>query len=433
MKNVINILSFFAIIFLPVTSTYGQAQNENFVDKIIFEEIFVEKSHFSDLNSEIPVKNFIIGDDNVIDVSLINNKKINVFAKNFGTSNLRAYDEKNNLIISKVIIVRRPTLIIQKYLDKIFGHNKIEVASVGANIILSGALESVELHNRALSLVRQFVDKDEDILDMININVNQQVLLKVRIAEMERAVLKTIGGSAVKNGTQTSFNIAPTLGASLGVASEAFATINLLDNVGFIDDLTFSALEREGLVKTLAEPSLTAISGETANFLAGGEIPVPSGRDQSGNVSIEFKSFGVALSFTPIVLSKSDINLRIKTEVSRIADNLSLTIQGTNIQGLTVRRAETTVNLSSGGQIMIAGLFNNNNASQIEGLPLLKDIPILGALFRSKSFKDNTSELIVMVQPFIASEITSNLQIPMPVQRNKNESDLDFYFGLNGR
>src|SRR5690606_34839579 len=173
-------------------------------------------------------------------------------------------------------------------------------------------------------------------------------------------------------------------------------------------------LERDGLVNTLAEPNLTAISGETAGFLAGGEFPVPTGRDQDGNVTIEFKEFGVALNFTPTVLSKDRISLQLATEVSARSDEDGLTLINTRIPGLTVRRADTTVQIGSGGTLMIAGLIKSDTLDNFNGLPGVKDVPVIGELFKSKSFSRGESELIIMVTPYIVKPYAEASAIQAP-------------------
>ena len=178
-------------------------------------------------------------------------------------------------------------------------------------------------------------------------------------------------------------------------------------------------MENAGVIRTLAEPSLTAVSGETAKFLAGGEFPVPAGRDTSGNVSVEFKQFGVGLSFTPVVLSPGRISLQISTEVSELTDTGSLTLQGSSatngvtIPALSVRRAQTTVELPSGGSFAIAGLMQHESKQVIQALPGVKDLPILGALFRSRDYQNNESELVVIITAYLVQPTTlANLSSP---------------------
>jgi pilus assembly protein CpaC len=181
-----------------------------------------------------------------------------------------------------------------------------------------------------------------------------------------------------------------------------------------------NALETVGLLHTLAEPNLTAVSGETAKFLAGGEFPVPAGRDQQGNVSIDFKQFGVGLSFTPVVLSAGRISLQISTEVSELTNTGSFTLSGFGgtgssvvIPALNVRRAETTIELPSGGSFAIAGLMQHTTKQQIDAFPGVKDLPVLGALFRSRDFQNAETELVVMVTAYLVNP-TSEAQLASP-------------------
>jgi pilus assembly protein CpaC len=189
------------------------------------------------------------------------------------------------------------------------------------------------------------------------------------------------------------------------------------------------ALERVGLVHMLAEPNLTAVSGETARFLAGGEFPVPAGRDQQGNISIEFKQFGVGLSFTPLVLSSGLISLQLSSEVSELTNTGSFTLQGGNtgtggitIPALSVRRAQTTVELPSGGSFAVAGLMQHNTKQVIDGFPGVKDLPVLGALFRSRDFADDQTELVVLVSAYLV-EPTSESALSSPTDGFRAPTD----------
>ena len=187
---------------------------------------------------------------------------------------------------------------------------------------------------------------------------------------------------------------------------------------------TLKALERVGLVHTLAEPNLTAISGESAKFLAGGEFPVPVSRDRDGNITVEFKQFGVGLSFTPVVLSKGRISLQISTEVSELTNAGALTLggsttsdangntilsQGLTLPALAVRRAQTTVELPSGGSLAIGGLIQQQTKQSLDALPGMKDLPVLGALFRSRDFQNNESELVVTVSAYLVNPVSPTL------------------------
>jgi pilus assembly protein CpaC len=182
---------------------------------------------------------------------------------------------------------------------------------------------------------------------------------------------------------------------------EGGSTINAQSILG----ASIKALQREGLFRTLAEPTLTAISGESASFLAGGEFPVPVGRDRDGNITLQFKPFGVSLTFTPVVLSEGRISLRIKTEVSELSQEGALELAGTSIPGLKVRRAETTLELPSGGSMVMGGMMKDDVRQAVSGLPGLKSLPVLGTLFRSRDYQRNETELVIIVTPYLVKPV----------------------------
>jgi len=276
-----------------------------------------------------------------------------------------------------------------------------------------------------------------------------QVMLKVRIAEMNRSIAKQfgvdltsaakIGGVPVIASTSNPYGLlgralSDLSGAQIGsvcpaafnpsVTSNTSTSVETVNGITGLPTITQStnssipcsspnnaqgimkALERVGLVHMLAEPNLTAVSGETAKFLAGGEFPVPAGRDQQGNISIMFKQFGVGLSFTPVVLSPGRISLQLSSEVSELTNTGSFTLGGANgtglvIPALSVRRTDTTVELPSGGSFAVAGLMTHNTKQVINGFPGVKDLPVLGALFRSRDFQNDESELVVLISAYL--------------------------------
>jgi len=395
------------------------------------ESLSIERGSFIQINVGQQVKDVNIGDPKILGINLIKPTNIIVFGLEFGASKISIFDNDGKILKTLSIDVQRSTKVAQQTIERLLPNAVIKVSSVGAALILNGSVPSAREALDAERVARQFVEEDSQVINILEVRATQQVLLKVRIAEMERAVLKTLGVSL--SGTDgTVGQLQTALGASTGLATDTFAALNVINpSFGFVDNVLISALEREGLVKTLAEPALTAISGETANFLAGGELPVPAGRDSNGNITIEFKQFGVALSFTPVVLTDKQISLRIKTEVSRINEALTLTLQGTTVKGLSVRRADSTVNLPSGGQIMIAGLLSNEDNAQIEGLPFFKDLPIIGPLFRSAQFRGNKSELVVIVEGYLVSNPMDKTQLVTPLANSKEINAFDLFFNRN--
>jgi len=271
------------------------------------------------------------------------------------------------------------------------------------------------------------------VINMITVEGREQVLLKVSVVEMQRNIIKQFGvdlAALVNSGNfafaalsslpfpfngalgvaapflpNTTFNAASASNGFPGGASGTNSTLG----VGWQDGSSrvqsvLRALEEDGLIHTLAEPNLTAISGETANFLAGGEFPIPVAQ-QLGTISVEFKKFGIGLSFTPVVMSEGLISLKISTEVSELTNQGAVVLQSISIPALKVRRAETTVELPSGGSLVIAGLLSDQSKQAISGYPGLKNLPVLGALFRSRDFLKNETELVVLVTPYVIKPV----------------------------
>jgi pilus assembly protein CpaC len=318
------------------------------------------------------------------------------------------------------------------------------------NVVLTGRVTSAIEATRAADLAASFAGDPKKVVNMLSVSDGEQVMLKVHISEMQRQVAKqfgvnlsgiaSIGGTPVALSTSNPFGL---LGSALsdlsggqvgqvcGLSNAASAAatgttvgpstvqnpLAVFNSGGdcFVHNNVqgaLKALETVGLLHTLAEPNLTAVSGETAKFLAGGEFPVPAGRDQQGNVSISFKQFGVGLSFTPVVLSAGRISLQISTEVSELTNTGAFTLTGVNgagsavtIPALNVRRAETTIELPSGGSFAIAGLMQHTTKQQIDGFPGVKDLPVLGALFRSRDFQNAETELVVMVTAYLVNPV----------------------------
>jgi pilus assembly protein CpaC len=333
------------------------------------------------------------------------------------------------------------------------------------NIVLTGSVSSALESTRAADLAARFAGDPKKVINMLSVAGGAQVMLKVRIAEMDRSVAKQfgvdltaaakIGGVPVVASTSNPYGLlgralSDLSGGQVGQAcsSQFFPTVaNAMSSSQTLGNNTVTtitdgvatttqtittgsptvtnsvnstgascpnnaqgvlkALEQVGLVHMLAEPNLTAVSGETAKFLAGGEFPVPAGRDQQGNISIQFKQFGVGLSFTPVVLSPGRISLQLSSEVSELTNTGAFTLQGQAgtgavvIPALSVRRTETTVEVPSGGSFAVAGLMQHNTKQVIDGFPGVKDLPVLGALFRSRDFQNDETELVVLVSAYL--------------------------------
>jgi pilus assembly protein CpaC len=323
--------------------------------------------------------------------------------------------------------------------------SNVKVSAVNDNVVLNGTVTSAQESSRAQDLAARFAGDPGKVVNMLRVPGSEQVMIRVRISEMQRNVAKQFGidlaSAAIVAGVPIVASSSPSFallgralndlsGASAGQVCNAATGSDVLNPLTVVNSGgtcsiqpnnlqgTLKALEQVGLVHTLAEPNLTAVSGETAKFLAGGEFPVPTGRDQNGNVTIEFKQFGVGLSFTPVVLSAGRISLQVSTEVSELTNTGAFTLQGTSTTGLTipalsVRRTQTTVELPSGGSFAIAGLMQHNSKQVLQALPGIKDMPILGALFRSRDYENDESELVVIISAYLVTPtLAANLASP---------------------
>jgi pilus assembly protein CpaC len=262
---------------------------------------------------------------------------------------------------------------------------------------------------------------------------DQQVLLQVRVAEVSRTVLKELGLNLFGNvlgqvSTLTSGEFSLNFGTQPGLVAPPYGSggFAFSPNAGDVLTLAINALEQNGLIKTLAEPNLTAVSGETANFLAGGEFPIPVAADD-GQISIEFRRFGVQLNFTPYVLNSGRISLGIGTEVSALSNEGAITLSSISIPALRTRRAETTVELPSGGSLIIAGLLQDELATGVEGLPWLKDVPVLGAFFRNNNISRTERELVVAVTAYLVRPVERH-RVRLPTEGLAAPSDFDLFF-----
>ncbi len=349
----------------------------------------------------------VIGESSIVDAVLRKKDTVYLFAKTVGQTNVFFFDQEGNQIMALDFEVVRDPLPLKKMLQRHIPGNRITVDNAESNIILGGTARNPEEATLAIKLAEQYVGTTSGgggggaagsvspIVNAMKVAGENQVMLKVKVVEIQRDVLKQLGidlEAALSVG-ETVFSAATINPFSTALLSPA-AGAQAIDSSG---STRFSsiirAMEKDGLSKTLAEPNLTAISGQTANFLAGGEFGYRVIVD--GTAAVAFKPFGVGLQFTPTVLNDNRIHLKIKTEVSEIGDLTD------GIPAVTTRRAETALEAPSGGSMMIAGLIRENTRQSISGMPGLKKLPVLGTLFRSRDFQSNETELLIIVTPYL--------------------------------
>jgi len=366
----------------------------------------------------------------VADVHVTNPRQINVFGKEAGEATVIATSSNGTVVYSSNVRVSQNITSVDEMLRAAMPEANIKVMNVGQLAVLTGTVKSPSDAAQAEQLVSAMLNPGVDlskegsmckvcVVSRLSTATPLQVTLKVKIAEVSRSLVKQVGVNLFsQDGTGGSqFGITQGTGS---VTTNPFSVDNLaggttlgiagkllgLDLIGTLD-----LAENDGLVTILAEPNLTALSGETASFLAGGEFPIPISQSL-GAVTIEYKQFGVGLAFTPIVLADGRISMRVRPEVSELSNDGGIRLNGFSVPALTTRRAETTVELGSGQSFMIAGLLRNASTNDIEKAPFLGDIPILGALFRSTKYRRSETELVIIVTPYLVRPTSGQLAAP---------------------
>ena len=355
-----------------------------------------------------PAGTVFIADPEIADIQVKSPTLVYLMGKKPGETTLYAVDEGENVLASVAI---RVTVNLSRLRDAIRAldpRSDVNVTSIDDTLVLEGVVRSASIAEDVRRLAVRIAGDEEAVINRLGVDAPNQVNLRVRIAEVTRGVdkqlgfnwqvLGTLGGLSLGLATTNPFTGAVGILNSLGNLTQGASAV--FDAKGWDFNAVIDALEEEGLVTILAEPNLTALSGETASFLAGGEFPilVPEGNDR---VTIEFKKFGVSLAFTPTIIGENRINLHVRPEVSQLSSKNSVTLNNFVVPALIVRRAETTVELGSGQSFAIAGLLQNNVTHDIRKFPFLGDIPVLGALFRSDRFQRDESELVIIVTPYI--------------------------------
>jgi pilus assembly protein CpaC len=436
----------------------------------------LDKAAIVQLNTD--ARDVLVSNPEIVDAVVRTPRRIFLLAQKTGQTNAFFFDAAGHQILSLDIRVEKDVADLSSLLHANLPGSAIHVSALNDSVILTGSVTSSQQAARAQDLANRFAGAADKVVNMLQISAGDQVMLKVRVAEMDRNIAKQFGvdlssamtaagvpivastsnpfglvGHALSDLSRTQVGSVCAGAFSPNVSTSTTSTLTngtniqnitstnpLLQEPGVVNGLTtlgsvaqtitssapcsspnnlqgvVKALEQVGLVHILAEPNLTAVSGETAKFLAGGEFPVPSGRDNQGNVSVQFKQFGVGLSFTPVVLGPGRISVQLSTEVSELSSSGAITLQGTtttdasgnsvttgglSIPALSVRRAETTVELPSGGSFAIAGLMQHTTKQVLDAFPGLKDMPVLGALFRSRDFENDETELVVLVSAYL--------------------------------
>ena len=422
-----------------------------------------------------------IANEAVADVQIKSQRQLYIFGKAGGETTVYASNARGDVIFSANIRVGSNIGSIDQMLALAMPEAQVSVATMGTNtVLLTGTVAAPEDAAEAERLVQAFLGGETNVISRLKTATPLQVNLQVKFAEVSRSLVREIGGNlatydfstggfrgavgsgrnlttgdvrldgplAVGNGITNPGLIvpqraalgniltAPTTGAVLtetitgpGVATNgngtSIAGLGRLFGLDVLGALDLS--ERLGLITTISQPNLTALSGETATFLAGGEFPIPISQGL-GNVAIEYRDFGVSLAYTPTVLANGRISIRVRPEVSELSSQGAVTLNGFQVPALTIRRTETTVELGSGQSFMIAGLMSNNAQNALDKAPGLGDVPILGNLFRSRSFRRGETELVIVVTPYLVQPVDAN-QIKLPTDGYHSANEFEQFIG----
>jgi len=374
---------------------------------------------------ERPAATGFIANPDVADVQVKSPSLIYVNAKAPGETVLYAVDAGDQALLNSPVRVEADISRLRQSFQSLMPGEKIDAKAVGNSVVLSGTVSSAGRAEQARALTAAIAreNKDARIINEMSVATPNQVNLRVKVAEIDRQVLKSLGVNwTTAAGSRFLFNTNnPTTGGQIPTFAQNLLGYTFGPRSQPIN-VVLDALAQENLVTVLAEPNLTAVSGQTASFLAGGEFPVPIAGTSGGvagtpTITIEFKKFGVSLDFTPTIIDANHVSLRVRPEVSQLSTTgqVSVPISATatvNIPALTVRRAETTVELGSGESFAMAGLLENQGQTNISKLPWLGDIPVLGQLFRSEQFQRNETELVIIVTPYLVSPSSTRVAAP---------------------
>ncbi|MEN8261897.1 MAG: type II and III secretion system protein family protein [Nitrospirota bacterium] len=432
--------SIFLIIFILIVllhaKSWGEVSTRITVDTSNPQKIFLTKGKSVILESPMPVKRISIVDTEVADALVLTPKEVYLTGKSIGKTSLTLWVDSKIHAIFELEITPDIVGLKEKIYEIFPEESDIHVTNTHDSIVLSGTVSSDLNVSQILALAEAYAP--EKIINLLQVRGVHQVMLEVRVAEISRDLSRRMG---------VNFNYISSSGSNIGISMLNNLTslpqegwpgnaLAISDPVNYLFAFTsentawtgiIDALKEEGLVKVLAEPTLIALSGQQAEFLAGGEFPIPVPQEL-GRTTIDYKKFGVGLKFTPTVLSGGKINLQVAPEVSELDFTNAVTLGGFVIPSITTRRVSTMIELADGQSFAIAGLLKDNVREIAHKFPFLGDIPVIGALFRSTSFQKNETELIIIVTPHLVKPLEMAKQT-LPTDEFIEPDDIEFYLG----
>jgi pilus assembly protein CpaC len=406
-----------ALIPVAASGSHAAAPIAASGQKARFLALGIGKSVVIDLPRDI--KDALVADPKVANAVIHSAQRAYIIGTEVGQTNVVFFDSEGQQIAAYDIAVKRDLNGVRAALAQTLPNAGIQIEGVGDGVMLTGSVSSPIEAQQAGDLAARLVGGADKVVNSIAVRGRDQVMLKVTVAEVRRDIVKQIGvdlSASMSSGTTiVKFNNANPFTANnapLVPGNGLFTSFGSMPSV----QATLRAMESAGVVRTLAEPNLTAISGESATFISGGEFPIPTGvtcqTTTAGAIgqcvqTVSYKKFGISLNFTPVVLSEGRISLRVMTEVSEVSTENSLTggAGGTTIPSIKTRRAETTLEIPSGGSMAMAGLIQQQTKQAVNGLPGVDELPVLGQLFRSQDFVNNETELMVLVTPYIVRAV----------------------------
>ncbi|CAN7450120.1 type II and III secretion system protein family protein [Mesorhizobium sp. LjNodule214] len=369
----------------------------------------------------------VIGDPEIANVNPLTDKSFYVLGNNLGTTGIALFDENKQLVGTVDIEVTLDTDQLASTIRASVPDANIKVGSANGRVVLSGVADDAVAADKASKIASRF-SGNEEVINSVNISSSQQVQLNVRFVEINRQAGQELGA---KYGANFQFgfggrSITPLPEVTPDTAGTGEIIGNLLSN-GVSIDIAIKALEERGLARRLAEPNLIARSGETASFLAGGEVPIPVSQE-NGNISVTYKKYGVSLDFKPTVLKDGLVSLDIAPEVSSIDPSASVAVgNGISVPGFIVRRASTSVDLKNGQSFMIAGLLQSQNDITTSRIPGIGKLPVLGSLFSSKSYQRRETDLVIIVTPYLVKPVDPSKKLLEPTDATQPASDADYF------
>lgn len=407
-------------------------------------EMSLEKGHSTFLQTEYDISRVSVGDADIVDVEVLGSREVQLLAKKVGQTNVVVWSPRNSPKAAISITVDPPHAHVEAQLRQLLSAPDIKVEGAGESLVLRGSVPNALAVEQAMTIANAY---SKEVINLLEVGGEHQVMLEVVVAEMSRTIGRRLGSNFAIQTDGGSVQVLSLL-SNLTTLEQGLLTAQtflLSDNVNLVGkiatgsvffDIFLDLLEEKGLGKVLAEPTLVARSGESASFLAGGEIPILIPQGTANNaISLEYKDFGVGLIFEPIVLGDDRISLNVSTEVSELNPALGISIQGLVVPAFTTRRASTTIELADGHSFAIAGLLKEDVSQIVNQYPWLGELPIIGAAFRSSQFQRSETELVVLVTPRLAKPIAPGPRPTLPTDHYIEPSAWEFYvFGtLEGR